>query len=369
MSNKTISILKERRSAERRVILAPNDIRGFVENGYCVLVEQDAGQDVGFSDSDYIDAGARISTQDEAWRQASLVLKYKAPGPDEWKFFRPGLVVASFMHAEGNMQFTEAMRSSGLTSYALEFFQTPDGQFPVPITDNEISGRLAVILGAYHLQSTFGGSGVLMSRVQGANPPNVVVIGYGNAGGGAALLAAAMGANVTVFGTKRLGLHQFQAMMPPNILCKFNEPSAFEKAVLEADLVVGAILISTHDTPEMLGEALVKRMKPGSMIVDVTCGYGKGYMPTFDKLTTHNQPVYTRFGIQHCKIDAMPASVSLTAAPATSANVAPYLLAMARDVIENVPDPVSRTGRITHEHVVVHPEVLRHIAMEAALGN
>jgi alanine dehydrogenase len=187
--------------------------------------------------------------------------------------------------------------------------------------------------------------------------------------GGAALLAAAMGANVTVFGTKRLGLHQFKAMMPPNIICKFNEPSAFEKAVLEADLVVGAILISTHDTPEMLGEALVKRMKPGSMIVDVTCGYGKGYMPTFDKLTTHNQPVYTRFGIQHCKIDAMPASVPLTAAPATSANVAPYLLAMARDVIENVPDPVSRTGLITHEHAVVHPEVLRHIAMEAAHGS
>ena len=368
MSNRTISILKERRSAERRVILVPNDIRTFVSNGFDVLVEQGAGENVGFEDLDYVMAGAKIASQDEAWNKAALVLKYKAPGPDEWKFFRPGLTVASFMHAEGNLKFTEAMRSSGLNSYALEFFQTPDGMFPVPITDNEISGKLAIILGAYHLQSTFGGSGVLMSRVQGASPPNVVVIGYGNAGGGAATLAAAMGANVTVFGTKRLGLHQFQARMPANVNCKINEPVTFERAILEADLVVGAILISTHDTPEMLSESLVCRMKPGSMIVDVTCGYGSGYMPTFDRFTTHDQPVFTRFGIQHCKIDAMPASVPVTAAPATSANVAPYLLAMARDVIDGIPDSTSRAGRITFKESVVHPEVQRHIELEAAYG-
>lgn len=368
MSNRTISIVKERRSAERRVILVPDDIRKFVSHGFNVLVEQGAGENVGFKDSDYISAGAQIASQADAWNKAILVLKYKAPGPDEWKFFRSGLTVASFMHAEGNLTFTETMRSSGLNSYALEFFQTPNGTFPVPITDNEISGKLAIILGAYHLQSTFGGSGILMSRVQGATPPNVVVIGYGNAGGGAATLAAAMGANVTVFGTNRLGLHQFQARMPSNVTCKINEPVAFEKAVLEADLVVGAILISTHDTPEMLSESIVRRMKPGSMIVDVTCGYGRGYMPTFDNFTTHDQPVFTRFGIQHCKIDAMPASVPLTAAPATSANVAPYLFSMALDVLEGIPDSTSRAGRVTYENKVVHPEVLRHIDMETVHG-
>lgn len=368
MVNKTISILKERRSAERRVILVPCDIEAFVKKGYKVLVEKGAGENVGFSDTDYESFGAKICSQEECWKSASLVLKYKAPGPDEWHFFRSDLSVASFMHAEGNLDFTERMRLDGVKSYAIEFFRTEDGFFPGPITDNEISGRLAVILGAYHLQSTFGGSGVLLSRIQGAKPPNVVVIGYGNAGGGAASLAAAMGANVTVFGTKRHSLRQFQSRMPSNVNCLINTPEIFEQAILQADLVIGAILISTHDTPEMLGEALVRRMKPGSVIVDVTCGYGEGYMPTFNNFTTHDIPFFKRFGIQHCKIDAMPASVPLTAAPATSSNVSPYLLAMAEDIFDGVEDITSRSGIITFKNKVIHPEVLRHIRMGSNNG-
>lgn len=363
---KSVSVLKERRSGEKRVILLPEHAAEFCRNGYRVLVEKDAGLLAGFSDDDYRAAGAAIASCDDAWSGSDLVFKYKAPGPEEYRHFRPGLHLASFMHAEGNLALVEAMRASGMAAYALEFFRTERDEFPVPVSDNEISGKLAVILAAYHLQAHMGGSGTLLSDIPGAPRPKVVVIGYGNAGGAAARLAASMGADVTVFGSRWEGLRRFMAGMPPNVRCLINETSAFEQAVVAADVVIGAILISTYDTPEMLSEALVRRMKPGSVIVDVTCGYGRGYMPSFDALTTYDAPFYVRHGVLHCKIDAMPASVPMTAARATSANVWRYLLGLARSVCEGVADTASRNGCVVSGGSVVHGEVLRHISMHEA---
>jgi alanine dehydrogenase len=362
MTDKTISVLKERRGGERRVILLPDALRSFIDAGFRVLVEADAGASAGFDDAAYRAAGAEIVGRDEAWSRSRLVLKYKAPGQDEWRYFRRDLHLASFMHAEGNLEMTEAMRASGMCSYALEFFRTERGEFPVPVSDNEISGHLAILLAAYHLQTAQGGRGVLLSRVPGAPPAKVVVIGYGNVGAAAARLAAALGAEVTVFGTRHEGLRRIAALMPPNVRCEVNDPERFEQSVLEADLVVGAILISTYDTPPMLPESLVRRMKPGAAIVDVTCGYGAGYMPTFDRFTHHETPFFERFGVLHCKIDAMPASVPLTAAAATSANVAPYLLQLAQAVYGGKPDPVSAAGIVAKDYAFVHPEVVRHAA-------
>jgi alanine dehydrogenase len=364
MADKIISILKERRSGEKRVILLPEAVRQFTTNGYRVLVEHDAGLLAGFPDATYADAGAEIVDCDGAWAGSDVIFKYKAPGPDEYQRFRPDMHLASFMHAEGNLSLVEAMRASGMSAYALEFFRNDAGEYPVPVSDNEISGKLAILLAAYHLQSHMGGSGTLLVDVPGASRPKVVVIGYGNAGGGAARLAAAMGADVIVFGTRWEGLRRFMAGMPANVRCLLNDPAAFEAAVLEADVVVGAILISTYDTPVMLSDDLVARMKPGSAIVDVTCGYGRGYMPSFTHLTTYDEPFYERHGVLHCKIDAMPASVPLTAARATSANVWRYLLGLARAACEDHQDATSKNGCVVSGGNVVHPEVLRHIAMK-----
>jgi alanine dehydrogenase len=363
MPSKIVSVLKERRSGEKRVILLPDAVREFVDQGFVVLVERDAGRLAGFDNPEYAAAGAEIVDTETAWTQSPVILKYKAPGPEEYRFFRKGMHLASFMHAEGNLPFVEAMRQSGMSAYALEFFRTAAGEFPVPVSDNEISGKLAVLLAAYHLQSHMGGSGTLLADVPGAPRAKVVVIGYGNAGGAAARLAAAMGADVTVFGSRWEGLRGFMAGMPANVRCLLNEPGAFEAAVTEADLVVGAILVSTYDTPPMLDEALVARMKTGSVIVDVTCGYGRGYMPSFTHLTTYDQPFFVRHGVLHCKIDAMPASVPLTAARATSANVWRYLLGLAQAVCEGRADLTSSNGCVVADGEVKHPEVLRHIAM------
>jgi len=363
MTDKSISILKEQRSGEKRVILLPDAVKEFSNRGFRVLVEADAGLLAGYDDQAYERAGATIVDRHSAWSASNVVFKYKAPTPEEYEYFRPDLHLASFMHAEGNLPMVDAMCRSGVAAYALEFFCTARGECPVPTSDNEISGKLAILLAAYHLQSHMGGSGVLLSDVPGSPRPKVVVVGYGNAGGAAARLAASMGAEVTVFGTRWEGLRKFMASVPANVHCFLNEPKAFELAVLEADVIVGAILISTYDTPPMLSEDLVRRMKKGSVIVDVTCGYGAGYMPSFTDLTTYDAPFYVRHGILHCKIDAMPASVPLTAATATSANVWRYLLAMAEDIHNGAPDPTSRNGCIVAEGKIVHAEVLRHVAM------
>lgn len=364
MSAKSVSVLKETRNGEKRVILLPKEVGEFSKAGYQVFVETGAGQLSGYSDETYRDVGAEIVNGKDAWHASDVVLKYKAPGPEEYCFFRPELHLACFMHAEGNLGMTEKMRASGMSGYALEFFETPSGTFPVPVSDNEISGKLAIQLAAYHLQSHMGGNGVLLSGAPGAPTPKVVVIGYGNAGGAAARLAAAMGADVTVFGTRWEGLRQFQASVPGNVNCQINTPEAFRSAILEADVVVGAILISTHDTPVMLSEDLVKQMKPGSVIVDVTCGYGSGYMPSFDKLTTYDAPFYERHGVLHCKIDAMPASVPRTAAHATSYNVWRNLLAFADGIYSDDEDPTARAGCVVRDYEFIHSEVLRHIELE-----
>lgn len=362
MNSKSISILREHRTDEKRVIMLPNAVREFVNRGYRVAVEHDAGLLSGWYDSDYEQVGAAIVSRESAWTESSIIFKYKAPRPEEYRYFRRGAHLACFMHAEGNLSLVEAMCRSGMSSYALEFFRTDGGQHPVPASDNEISGKLAILMAAYHLQSHLGGRGILLCHIPGAPRPKVVVIGYGNAGGAAARLAADMGADVTVFGTRWEGLRHFMANSPPNITCMLADVDAFERAIIEADVVVGAILISTFDTPPMLNGDLVRKMKKGAVIIDVTCGYGAGYMPTFERLTSHDVPFVEWHGVLHCKIDAMPASVPATAAPATSSNVWRFLLGMAESIHSGCFDATSKRGLIVSDGRIVHPELARHVA-------
>lgn len=363
-----VSILKETRAGEKRVILLPAQVQQFVDAGYDVLVEAGAGENTGAPDEDYKSAGAQITSTEEAWRGSDLVLKYKAPGPHEYQYLRDGLHLGAFFHAEGNPGLTRALLESGTHAYAYEFFRTPDGVFPLAVPDSEISGKLAVLFAAYHLQSHLGGRGVLLADMPHVTPPRVVVIGYGNAGAAAARTARALGADVVVLGTNRERLRRFEASLP-GVTCLLNTPETLEREVLRADLVVGAILISTYDTPAMIDEELVRRMKRGSMIVDVTVGYGSGYLPTFDRQTTHESPVYERFGVLHCKIDAMPGSVPYTASRAVSPLIAPYLIRLGEAVHTGETDPTSTEGLITSGGRITHLEIERHMRQAGVTGS
>jgi alanine dehydrogenase len=365
-TQKRVSILKETRAGEKRVIILPDQVREFGEAGFEVLVETGAGNGTGASDGDYKKAGADIVPTDQAWQLSDFVLKYKAPGPHEYEYLRKDLCLGAFFHAEGNQELADELLKTGTRAYSYEFFRTAEGIFPLAVPDSEISGKLAVLYAAYHLQSHLGGSGVLLTDTPYVKQPRVVVIGYGNAGAAAARTAHALGAEVVVLGRNRERLRRFAASAP-GITCHLNTPDVLEREVMEADLVVGAILISTFDTPPMIDESLVRRMKPGSMIVDVTVGYGSGYLPTFDRQTTHVDPVYERYGVLHCKIDAMPGSVPHTASRAVSPLITPYLIELGDLLYEGRPAPTADAGKITDGGQMTHHELERHLNHAAAV--
>lgn len=365
---RVVSILKERLPNETRVVLLPEQVGQFVAADIAVLVEAGAGEGCGYPDEAYRKVGARIVSTDEAWAQSNLILKLFAPSESEYERLTARISIGGFLHAEGRKPLVEALKRSGCTAYAYEYFRTADGIFPMAVPLSEISGQMAVIYASYFLQSHFGGRGILIPAVPGVEAARVLVIGYGNAGSAAAKLAAAMGAKVVVLGTHREKLRHFQALLPPGMECYLNTPETLEREVLKADLVIGAILISTFDTPPMIDEALVRRMKRGAMIVDVTCGHGRGYLPSFDRCTTHKDPVYVRNGILHCKIDILPAGVPLSAGQANSVVIAPYLVRMAESVFDaGRPDVTSAAGKIVAGGQVTHAEIERNMKMIDAL--
>ena len=361
---KSIAILRETRSGERRVILKPAQVRLVHEAGFGVLVEHAAGVGLAISDREYQQAGAEIVSTDTAWTASPLVLKYKAPLPPEFDYFGPNLHLGAYLHAEGNPALTMALCRADVTAYSYELFRTPDAIFPMSVASSEIAGKMAVLYAAYHLQAHLGGAGVLLAGMPGIRPPKVVVIGYGSVGGAAVRLAAAMGAEVVVLGTNPTRLRRFAATVPASVRCLVSTPEVLARELPDADVVIGAILISTYDTPPIVTESLVQCMKCGAVLVDVTCGYGVGYLPTCDRFTTHREPTVDRYGVLHIKIKTLPESVPVTTNEAVSSLIAPYLVTMAHAVYGEAVDPVSAAGKVTESGEVVHPEVRRHMEMQ-----
>ena len=252
-----------------------------------------------------------------------------------------------------------------MTAYAFEFFRTADGIFPCCVTDSELAGHLAVVYGAYHLQRHLGGRGVLLCHLPGLAPPKVVIIGHGNAGGAAARTALALGAEVVVFGRDPDRLRQFQGRVSPRLKCCVVARAALEREIPDADLVAGVILISSYDTPPMIDPSLVARLKPGAVLVDVTCGYGPGYLPTFDRETSHDDAAYVVHGVTHIKIGALPATIPVTASALASATLGPYLIDLTCARREGVVEPpVIAAGKIVEDGRVVHPEVRRQLDLQ-----
>jgi len=355
---KSISVIKETRAGEMRVVMMPREVNEFVKSGYDVFVERDAGENAAVSNKEYEDAGARLVSTKTAWTASPFVVKYKCPSLEEAAFLTPDTHLAAYLHAEGSLPISKAIAATRATAYSFELFQLDDGQYPMPVCDNEIAGKLAVFQGAYHLLAHQGGSGTLLADIPGSNRPKVVVIGYGNVGGAAARMAAGLGCDVTVFGTNPYWLRRFEATVPADVTCLLNEPEVLAVKVREADLVIGAILISSYDTPAMIAPELVQQMKPGSVIVDVTCGYGEGYIPTGTEFTSFANPAYKVHGVQHILIDALPATVPVTASQAASRHMAPYLLNMGAAIFDGAEDPVSNRGMIIRDGEFVHSLLL-----------
>lgn len=356
--SRSITFVRDSNPLEVRSLIFPDLVPEYVSQGIEVKCETGIGRGYGICDHEFAAAGAAILTTEDAWKEASLIAKYKPPTPEDVARMPLGCSYASYLHLEDNAALALALQKQSIRAFAFEFIEEPSGHFPVTRAHSEIAGKMAVIYGAYHLQTHLGGNGVFLPSVPDAAPANVLVIGYGNAGSASAVTAAALGADVTVLGRNASTLRAFSALMPRNVKCLINDQYILKEILPSMDLVIGAILISTRDTAPMITESMVMTMKNGSMIIDVTCGYGAGYIETFDRETTLEAPVFQKFGVLHCKIDKLPGGVPVTSARALSRLCLPYLARLAKNHLnQSIEDQalskaeVTFKGRISNSYV------------------
>ncbi len=354
-----VAILKERMAGELRVLLTPAGAAELCAAGLNLVVESGAGEALGFADQEYSRAGCKIADQATAW-SCPVILKYKAPMPSEFEFLRPNAVIAAVMHAEGDMELTRALLASGTTAYAFEFFRDAAGKFPLMQAGSTIAGYQAVIYGAFHLQAHLGGSGLLMAPLPTNQRVQVLIIGSGYVATAAADLANRMGATVTVLCSSEKSLGRFKTECDPQITAHVNTPERLGSEIARSDLVIGAILISTFDTPAMITAEMVMTMKRGSVIVDATSGYGPGYIETCDKSASLQDPCFERFGVLHIKIGNLPAAVPQSTVALVDQIYPPYLIKFIQSLSGEADDLVSRHGLLTRQGRIVHPELLRH---------
>jgi alanine dehydrogenase len=345
----TVGLPTERKQGERRIALDPAGAALLVRAGHRVLVQAGAGLGAGFADAEFKEAGAEVvSDAAEAW-SAELVVKVKEPQPEEFAYFRPGLALFSYLHLAAEPVLAAALRDAGVAAYAFETL-TEAGTLPLLAPMSEIAGRVAAIVGAYHLSAHGGGNGTLIGGAAGVPPARVVVVGLGVAGTLAARGARGLDAEVTGVDVDLDRLRQAQAAGAVTATLASTE-SAVGDAVAAADLVIGAALVPGARAPVVVRAGHVARMRAGSVVVDLAIDQG-GCVETA-RPTTLADPVYEVGGVVHYCVTNVPGQYPRTASRALSAAVAPRAARLATD-----PDHPSLAGACNiRERAVVHPVV------------
>ncbi len=320
-----IGLPKEIKNNEYRVGLTPGGVHSLTAEGHQVLVQTAAGVGSGFEDADYEKAGALVlSDKEELFCRSDLIVKVKEPLEQEYALFRPGQALYTYLHLAPNPELTHALLESGVTGIAYETVQLPNGQLPLLVPMSEVAGRMSVQIGAGLLQQNNGGLGVLLGGVPGVAPADVVIVGGGTVGTNAAKMAVGMGARVTVLDISSARLAYLDDIFSGRISTLFCNEYNVAQAVAGADLLVGAVLVAGASAPKIVKEYMVKSMRRGSVIVDVAIDQG-GSVDTIDRVTTHDNPSYTRYGVLHYSVANMPGAVPRTSTLALEAATLPYL--------------------------------------------
>lgn len=313
---------------EFRVGLTPNAAREAVAHGHNVIVQSGAGQGAGFTDADYMQAGAKIAnTAADIFASADMIVKVKEPQPEERKMLREGQLLFTYLHLAPDPDQTRDLIDSGCTAIAYETVTDAQGGLPLLAPMSEVAGRLAPQVGAWTLQKANGGRGVLMGGVPGVGPARVVVIGGGVVGTHAARIAAGMGADVTVLDRSLARMRYLDDVFGGQFKTSYASAGNTFELVQQADMVIGAVLIPGAAAPKLVSRAQLSDMKPGAAIVDVAIDQG-GCFET-SKATTHQDPIYEVDGIMHYCVANMPGAVSRTSTIALSNATMPYMLALA----------------------------------------
>ncbi|MGG3030993.1 alanine dehydrogenase [Bacillus stercoris] len=322
-----IGVPKEIKNNENRVALTPGGVSQLISNGHRVLVETGAGLGSGFENEAYESAGAEIIADPKQVWDAEMVMKVKEPLPEEYVYFRKGLVLFTYLHLAAEPELAQALKDKGVTAIAYE--TVSEGRtLPLLTPMSEVAGRMAAQIGAQFLEKPKGGKGILLAGVPGVSRGKVTIIGGGVVGTNAAKMAVGLGADVTIIDLNADRLRQLDDIFGHQIKTLISNPVNIADAVAEADLLICAVLIPGAKAPTLVTEEMVKQMKPGSVIVDVAIDQG-GIVETVDHITTHDQPTYEKHGVVHYAVANMPGAVPRTSTIALTNVTVPYALQIA----------------------------------------
>lgn len=323
-----IGVPKEIKTNENRVALTPIGAEVLGRHGHKIFVETNAGNGSGFSDADYKKVGATIlKTPKQVFDTAEMIMKVKEPIKPEYNLIKDGQVVFTYFHFASSKELTQAMMKSRCIAIAYETVQKSDGSLPLLIPMSEVAGRMAPQEGAKYLERTMGGRGVLLGGVPGTEPADVVVLGGGIVGTNAAKIAAGFGAKVTIMDNNLYRLRYLDDVMPKNVTTMMSNPYNIRAAISKADLVIGAVLIAGAKAPKLITKPMLKLMKKGSVVVDVSVDQG-GCIETC-KPTTHENPTYVVDDVVHYCVANMPGAVPFTSTIALTNATLPYALELA----------------------------------------
>lgn len=324
-----VGIPKEHKIHEDRVAITPAGVQALIGAGHRVLIETGAGLGSGISDETFRAAGAEIQTgYPQVYEESELILKVKEPLPQEYPLLREGQVLFTYLHLAREPELTNVLVKKKVIAIAYETVQLDSGILPLLMPMSEIAGRMAVQIGAHFLEKPCGGRGILLGGVPGVPAADVVIIGAGTVGANAARIAVGMGAQVTIIDRSTERLAGLDDIYGNKIKTLISNQCNIERSVSYADLLIGAVLIAGAKTPKLVSEDFVKQMKTGAVIIDVAVDQG-GSIETIDRLTTHSDPVYEKYGVIHYAVANMPGAVARTSSFTLTNATLPYVLELA----------------------------------------
>ncbi|MGL6201056.1 MAG: alanine dehydrogenase [Lachnospiraceae bacterium] len=326
-----VGSVKEIKKYEFRVGMTPSNVKSYAQAGHEVYIEKGAGDGSGFTDEEYVTAGAKmIDTAKEVWDTVEMMIKVKEPLPDEYQYFHKDLILYTYLHLAADRPQTDALLAAGVKGVAYETLQ--DKGLPLLAPMSQIAGRLSVQEGAKYLEKIFGGEGVLLSGVPGTPKANVLILGAGTVGTNACKIAVGMGANVTITDINIQRLEYLDDVFGARIQTLYSTDAAIEDVIKEADLVVGSVLIPGAAAPKLIKEKYLKIMKKGAVIVDVAVDQGGCCETT--KVTYHDDPIFIKDDVVHYCVGNMPGAVPRTSTIALTNATLKYGLQIANKGLE-----------------------------------